>query len=174
MLTDAQRREALERQLTEAETPDGRAVALLRLGGLAERCNDWQDAVDCYGAALYQGSTLIDVAYYGNNNRAYSLIQLGRFDEAEPHCLAAIEILPERHNAHKNLGLARQGQGRWAEAAHSFVKAATLCPADGRARHLLNALLAAHPDILRTDPTLDYHLVALDGFTVRPKGRLDG
>jgi tetratricopeptide (TPR) repeat protein len=161
MLTDAHQREALERQLAEAETPDDRAVAFLKLGWLGECRKDWEDAVLQYGLALEQGAESPGAAYYGNNNRAYSLIQLGRFDEAEPHCLAAIEIIPKRHNAHKNLGLVRQGQGRWAEAAHSFVKAAALCPADGRARHLLNALLAAHPDILRTDPTLDYHLVAL-------------
>ena len=86
--------------------------------------------------------------YFGNNNLGYSLIQLGRFDEAEDYCLAAIEVNGHRHNAHKNLGLARAGQGRWLDAALSLTEAARLCPEDPRAWLHLQKLLAERPALL--------------------------
>jgi Flp pilus assembly protein TadD len=88
------------------------------------------------------------VKYFGNNNLGYSLIQLGRFDEAEDYCLAAIEVNGHRHNAHKNLGLARAGQGRWLDAALSLTEAARLCPEDPRAWLHLQKLLAERPALL--------------------------
>jgi hypothetical protein len=60
-------------------------------------------------------------------------------------CRAAVAIDPRRRNAHKNLGVALQGLGRYAEAARSYLRAADICPADTRALRLLQALIAPCP-----------------------------
>ena len=75
-----------------------------------------------------------------------------RYEEAERHCRSAIRIDPRRHNAHKNLGIALQGLERHAAAAKSFLRAAQLCPADGRALGHLEELLAAHGEVLEQNP----------------------
>ena len=82
------------------------------------------------------------------------LIQLGRFDEAEDYCLAAVEVEGHRHNAHKNLGLVYQGQGRWLDAALSFLTAYELNPRDPRAWHHLEQVLAARPVLLKQSESL--------------------
>ena len=79
---------------------------------------------------------------------------LGRHADAEVHTRAAIALDPERHNAHKNLGLALAGQGRFEEAARSLLEADRRCPPDTRARGHLTTLLAEHPEILAGDPSL--------------------
>jgi tetratricopeptide (TPR) repeat protein len=60
-------------------------------------------------------------------------------------CLEAMAIDPGRHNAHKNLGIALEGLGRYAEAAQSYGMAARLCPQDRRAHDLLEKLKRARP-----------------------------
>lgn len=72
----------LERMLHEAEGPDERAVAYMFLGVHGERREDWNRAVGSYARALSEGSQRNDIRYFGNNNLGYSLVQLGRFDEA--------------------------------------------------------------------------------------------
>lgn len=143
-----------ERMLQNAEGPDDRAVAYMFLGVFGERREDWDRAIGYYAKALAEGSQRNDIHYFGNNNLGYSLIQLGRFDEAEEYCLAAIDFDAIRHNAHKNLGLVRQGQKRWLEAAFCFTEAYRLCPDDVRARHLLSAVLGLQPGLLQTSPIL--------------------
>jgi len=68
--------------------------------------------------------------------------------------LAAIEVDAVRHNAHKNLGLIRQKQNRWLEAAFCFTEAHHLCPDDTRAWHLLSAVLNLEPELLETSTDL--------------------
>lgn len=63
-------------------------------------------------------------------------------------------IDPYRHNAHKNLGVALEGRGRFNETAQSHLAAAELCPADPRALGLLVDLLDKHPEIEANDPNL--------------------
>jgi len=55
----------------------------------------------------------------------------------------------ERHNAHKNLGLNLQGQGRYLEAAHCLLRVAQTAPQDLRALAHLEDLLAQHEEIGR-------------------------
>lgn len=135
------------RLLDDPQDPDDRARALVILGSVHEREGDWQAAVDCYAEAVAAAPQDPRVAYFAHNNLGYSLAQQGRFDEAALHCLDAIDVNPHQHNAHKNLGLARQGQGRWLDAALCFVTATRICPADPRARHLLDGLLASRPEL---------------------------
>ncbi|MEI7902626.1 MAG: ATP-dependent Clp protease adaptor ClpS, partial [bacterium] len=85
--------------------------------------------------------------YFSNNNLAYNLNQLGLYAEAEPHCREAIRTEPLRHNAHKNLGVSLQGQGRWAEAADSYGRATEACPFDPRAAGHMEAMLKEHPEV---------------------------
>jgi len=54
------------------------------------------------------------------------------FVDGEKYCRTAIEIDPQRHNSYKNLGLALQGQGKYAEAAACFFQAALISPPDYR------------------------------------------
>jgi tetratricopeptide (TPR) repeat protein len=160
---DSQRveRTRIEARLADVHTPDERAFGYLLLGGLGERRADWGDAVHQYGKVLAEGPSDEKILYFGNNNLGYSLIQLERFDEAEPYCLTAIGIDPNRHNAHKNLGLVRQGQQRLGEAAACFIEAYRLRPSDRRSWHLLQALLAREPDLLDRDAHLKRRFLVL-------------
>ncbi len=87
-----------------------------------------------------------DVWYFLNNNLAYCLNAEGNHNKAETHCRAAIRINSKRHNAHKNLGIALESQGRYADAARSYIRAARLCPQDTRAAALLERLIDAHTE----------------------------
>jgi tetratricopeptide (TPR) repeat protein len=68
------------------------------------------------------------------------------------YCRAAIEIDPDRHNAYKNLGIAVQNQGRYAEAAKNFIRAAKMAPSDTRALVHLEGLIAGHREIFEETP----------------------
>jgi tetratricopeptide (TPR) repeat protein len=107
-----------------------------------------------YARGLALQAAAVDVAYFLHNNRGYCLNILGRHADAEVHTRAAIAIDPERHNAHKNLGLALAGQGRFGEAARCFLEADRRCPPDIRARGHLTELLAENPELLAGDPSL--------------------
>jgi tetratricopeptide (TPR) repeat protein len=87
------------------------------------------------------------VRYLLCNNLGYCLSQLGRFAEAERLCRAAIALDPERYNAHKNLGVALEGQGRHAEPAEGYVEATRKNPGDPRALRHLETMLARHPEV---------------------------
>jgi tetratricopeptide (TPR) repeat protein len=133
---------------TNLQDPDDRARACLTLGCLSEQEQDWASAIAHYRDSLATDPRDPTIRYFGHNNLGYALIQLKRFDEAEDYCTAAIEIDPERHNAHKNLGLVYDGQGRWLDAAFSFATAYRLNPRDPRAWRHLEQLLAARPQLL--------------------------
>lgn len=143
-----------KRRLNDADGPDERARAYLTLGCLSEQREHWDRAVSYYCRVLAEASQIDIFRYFGNNNLGYSLIQLGRFDEAEAYCLAAIELNLDQHNAHKNLGLVRQGQKRWLEAAFCFTEAYRLCPQDPRAWHLLSTVLTTQPGLLKASRDL--------------------
>lgn len=161
----------LEQILYDADGPDERAEAYMFLGVLGEHKEDWNRAIESYAKALAEGSQRNDVRYFGNNNLGFSLIQLGRFDEAEGYCLAAIEVDEVRHNAHKNLGLVRQGQTRWLEAAFCFTEAYRLCPGDTRAWHLLSAVLDLQSGLLKTSPELRARITNLSLETASDKNK---
>jgi tetratricopeptide (TPR) repeat protein len=147
-IEDLEYRRQAEEVLANPQDADDQARAFVTLGCVSEHEEDWEAAIANYQKALAAMPQNASLRYFGNNNLGYSLIQLGRFDEAEGYCVAAIEIVADRHNAHKNLGLVHQGQGRWMAAACSFLKAAWLAPRDQRAFRLLGNLLDAHPELL--------------------------
>jgi protein O-GlcNAc transferase len=104
-------------------------------------------AVRYYREALAFEPVAPEAWYFIHNNLGFSLNQLGRFSEGEFYCRTAIGILPERPNAHKNLGLAHAGQGRWREAALCFIEATRVRPQDPRSCAHLEDLLKAHPEL---------------------------
>lgn len=163
---DDPERAQIEGFLNEAQSPDELAYAYLSLGTMYERREDWNGAVDSYSKALCCGSLREDFCYFGNNNLGYSLIQLGLFNEAEGYCLSAIEIEPNRHNAHKNLGLVRQGQEAYQDSAFCFVEAYRRCPSDERSWHLLMALLSGHPELITQSEDLRIQISEFDQRSV--------
>ena len=140
------------------------AKAYLMRGSEAEHRCDWEDAVAHYRqvVALVPADRML--RYWGHNNLAYSLLLLGRFGEAESHARAAIDVNEDRHNAHKNLGLACEGLGRPVEAATSFLDAAFRCAADERAWLHLQKLLTKHPDLLAEEHELGERMEVLRQF----------
>jgi tetratricopeptide (TPR) repeat protein len=138
----------------DTKDPAKQATVHLRLGQLLEQQDRYAEAEVTYARGLEFPSAAPHVLYLLYNNRGYCLNVLRRHTEAEPHCRRAIAIDASRHNAHKNLGLALAGQGRFAEAARCFLDADRRCPQDGRARRHLTELLAENPEIPETDATL--------------------
>ena len=154
-------RESAERLLQNPEKPDDIAWANLMLGCACEKETNFDVAVECYFKVVAAKPRDPRIRYFGNNNLGYSLVRLGRFDEAEGFCQAAIRINSEQYNAHKNLGLVRQGQERWLDAALCFAEACRVCPVEPRARHLLDGLIAARPDLLSRSVELRQALISL-------------
>jgi tetratricopeptide (TPR) repeat protein len=143
----------LQERLASTGDPDAQAYYLLTIGQLMERAGDLEGAMGHYvrGCVLDRGTGA--VRYLLENNLGFCLNQFGHFAEAEPHCRAAVALDPERHNAHKNLGVSLAGQGQYAEAAQSFVQAVRQNRYDPRALHHLQQLLAGHlPEVTRDLP----------------------
>lgn len=129
------------------ESLEAKAKIVLALGQTSERAGDFEMAIGFYRHALAMEPTDVFTDYFVFNNLGYSLVQLGQFVEAEAHCRQAIQIDPTRCNAHKNLGLALQGQGRLPEAAQCFVSATQANASDDRSLHHLLSLLTDHPHL---------------------------
>lgn len=124
-----------------------KARGLLLMGITAEQKCDFEAAAGYYREALALEPTQNDAWFFIHNNLGFSLNQLGRFEEGEQFCRAAIDICPERPNGHKNLGLALVGQGQFRAAANSFKRAMTVAPRDSRSFALLRELLQQHPEL---------------------------
>jgi tetratricopeptide (TPR) repeat protein len=144
----------VEKISTLEEDPDAKAHCFLTMGQLFEGKRDFQAAVDAYSRAFTLPARENDTWYFLNNNLGYSLNQVGDHDEAESRCRAAIAINPNRHNAHKNLGISLNGQGRYLEAAQSLLRAARVAAQDTRALDQLESLLAQHEEIGRDHPEI--------------------
>ena len=133
-------------------------------GCRCEKCEDWDGAIAYYRKALAADPQDPPVRYFAHNNLGYSLLQVGCFDEAETYCAIAIAINPNWHNAHKNLGLALVGQGRWLDAALSLAEAARLYPDDPRAWLHLQQLLAHKHGLFDQSAELARVVSVLDGL----------
>ena len=151
---DELQRQNAEAALANPCLPDDVARAHLVLGALDEHVQDWGSAITHYRQVVAEAPLDPEIRYFGHNNLGFCLIQLGYFDEAEPCCLAAIEVEPRRHNAHKNLGLVFIGQGRWLDGALALLEACQRNPADPRAWRHLEQLLAAKPGLLEQSADL--------------------
>lgn len=122
------------------------AYSKLEAGCNAENRRDFHRAVTEYRKGLTYLTEDFDTSYFLNNNLGYSLIQIGEYAEAEKYCREAIVINPHRYNAHKNLGLSLQGQGRYVDAALS-LQLASVMSSNPRAQNHLDELLSEHPEV---------------------------
>ena len=85
--------------------------------------------------------------YFILNNLGYSYNQLGQFEQGEKYCRLALKVTEQRSNAFKNLGLALEGQGRYAEAGRCYVRATQADAFDDRSFRHLQQMLASHPEL---------------------------
>lgn len=143
-------------------SPDEIAKHYLVEGVENERNEEWQEAVQCYLSVLSSSTQQAMYLYFGNNNLAYSLVQLGQFDQAESFCHAAIAINEQQQNAHKNLGLAYMGQDLWLKAALCFAKAYKLAPQDVRSWHLLSSVISQRPELIAQSEELREAMIELE------------
>ncbi len=139
--------EILDALLTSTAEPGLRGEITLAMGQLLESADDFEGARAAYARGVALEPDNGDVWYLLHNNLGSCLNQLEQYAEAERWCRAAIQIEPLRHNAHKNLGLALQGQGRYVEAARSFIEAVHCEAGDPRALNHLREMVEAHPEI---------------------------
>ena len=115
----------------ETDDPDRQARCHLAAGGLLEQEGDYADAATAYRRVLALEPVDRTVWYLAHNNFGYCLLQFGRYAEAEGFCRQAIQIDPETHNAHKNLGLALAEQKEYLQGVESLIVAARLEPRRG-------------------------------------------
>ena len=131
-----------------------KAHYFLTLGQLMEKLSDFAAAVDYYTQARALEPVDQQVWYFIHNNLGYSLNMLGRYDEGEHYCRLALRINPKLYNAHKNLGMALEGQNRPSEAAACYIEAVKADATNQRAFHHLENLLQKTPNLLKENPLL--------------------
>jgi tetratricopeptide (TPR) repeat protein len=139
--------ERLRELIKQLPDPEDKANCVFTMGQAMEQVGDYAGAVRYYKEAEALEPTHTFTWYFINNNLGFCLNTLGQFAEGEIHCRRALAIDTTRPNAHKNLGIAHCGQGRYGEAAQCFVSATQANAADPRAFHLLENLLKEHPDL---------------------------
>ena len=150
----------LEQLIALSNDPEEHAAYHLALGANMERVGDFPGAVKFYRHALGMEPCGRETWYFIHNNLGYSLNQLGRYDEAIPYLRHAIKIDPDYSNAHKNLGLAMEAKGQFAEAASFYVSATQANAADPRSLAHLENLMLSHPEVRLELPGLTDQLEA--------------
>ena len=138
--------------------PEKEAHCHLAMGSIMEQIHDYESAISYYRGALELEPTNNQTWYFIHNNLGYCLNHFGRHKEAERYCREAVHIDPQLYNAHKNLGIALEGQGEFAEAARCYVRAAKAEAGDARATKHLENLLAEHPEVIREIPDIALQL----------------
>src|SRR5687768_16390924 len=98
-------------------------------GWLLENLGRRELAVDAYRLALRARQDFARA----RNRLAYTLAQLERFGEAEPHFRAVLQAEPQNALAHFNLGFTLDKRGLHAESAEAFRNATRLGPKIDRA-----------------------------------------
>ncbi|MEY2539680.1 MAG: hypothetical protein QOG67_3420 [Verrucomicrobiota bacterium] len=139
--------QCLRRILASESDLERKAGCVLALGQTMEECNDFPSAIRFYREAMVMEPACNDTWYFIHNNLGYSYNQVGRFDEGEKCCRFAIQINPSRPNGHKNLGIALAAQGKYREAAMSYITGTFNHAGDARSFKLLQELLKEHPEL---------------------------
>ncbi len=137
-------------------TYDSEALAryYMHLGKLKVLLNDFESAILYYLHAKSLQPKDKNTAYFIRNDVGYCLNNLGKHEEAEGYCRAAIMLDPALHNAHRNLGIALQGKGNYTAAAGSFIRAVDAGPFDSRAIQLLLKLTDERGEIEQDIPDI--------------------
>lgn len=143
-----------KRAVTVIEDPQELTSCYLLLGVLEEQLDDYYSAIAYYSLGLSQKPSDKGCCYFFNNNLAYCLNEVGKYEESEPYCRKAILTDARRHNAHKNLGISLQGQGQYTKAARCYLRAVRLGPADPRALEHLEELVGEHREVSAEMPDI--------------------
>ena len=141
-------RALLDRFLEQSNDSEQKAHCHLTLGQIATDEQRFETALRHFATALELGPKRKKVIYVLQNNMGYCFNLLGRYGDGEQHCRKAIETNWTRASGYRNLGVSFQGQGNLVGAAWALVEAAKADMLDGRARALLEKLLAEHPAII--------------------------
>ena len=150
---------AREKEVLQSGDPGAIAAYFLKQGCRFEQMRDYSKAVDAYRQALAHEPSDRETWYFIHNNLGFSLNQLQQLQEGERLCRKAIQIDPDRPNAHKNLGLALVGQGRLVEAAPCYLESALVSQGlDPRGMMLLSGLLRDHPEVAEELPDIQEQL----------------
>ncbi len=147
-------KEVLEQYIKQNENSEHKAHGHLTLGQIATDEQRFEAALVHFAAALDLSPKREKVIYVLENNIGYCLNLLGRYVDGEQHCRRAIEINWTRASGYRNLGVSLQGQGQVVSAAWAFVEAVKADILDGRARALLEKLLAENPSMVMQCPWL--------------------
>src|ERR1700731_2038675 len=139
--------QCLRRILACESDLERKAGCALALGATMEQRNDFPAAIKYYREAMAMEPSRNDVWYFIHNNLGYSYNQVGQFEEGEKCCRSAIQINPCRPNGHKNLGIALAAQGKYREAAMSYITGTFNHAGDERSFKLLQELIKDHPEL---------------------------
>lgn len=137
----------LRRILASESDLEVKASCVLALGQTMEQCNDFPAAIKFYREAMAMEPMRNDTWYFIHNNLGYSYNKVGQFDEGEKCCRSAIQINPFRPNGYKNLGIALAAQGKYREAAVSYIRGTFSHAGDARSFMLLQELIREHPEL---------------------------
>lgn len=154
--------------------PEIRAWCRLLLGQSFERTRDYESAVAHYREGVACEPCEPFTAYFLHNNLGYSLVAVGRPDEAEWYCRTAIRIDGTLANGHKNLGLSLAGQGDEAGALRCWIQATHVDPGDPRALDLAERLVEKRPDLRFLVPGLEEELDECRRSVRAARERTDG
>lgn len=127
--------------------PEKKAFCYLSIGQLLEQNRDFESAISSYSQAYLLEPVNACSWYFIHNNLGCCLNHCERYEEAERYCREAIRIDPTRYNAYINLGVALEGQEKFADAVRAFVKAVKTNSADTDVLQHLEDLIADHEEI---------------------------
>jgi tetratricopeptide (TPR) repeat protein len=147
--------EMLNRFIETSQNHEHIAHCHLALGQIATDEQRIDTAMNHFNEALRLQPQKRKVKYVLHNNIGYCLNKLGRYVEGEKHCRLAIEIDWNRASGYRNLGVSLQGQGNVLGSAWALVEATKADVNDGRARTLLDKLIAANPNLALQCPWLN-------------------
>ncbi len=150
--------EILAKTESVTQDPERKAYLFLSAGQLSEQLRDFHAALSFYYQALSLEPTDKRTWYLVHNNIGFCLNQLGRHREAERYCRDAISIDAKRQHAHKNLGIALEGQGMVTAAAEAYITAVLTNPTDNRALAYLERLVQSAGELAGEMPDIQERL----------------
>ena len=110
-------------RLNACTKPEKKAFRHLTMGQLLEQNRDYKGAISSYSQAYLLEPVNSRSWYFVHNNLGCCLNHCERYEEAQSYCREAIRIDPTRYNAYINLGVALEGQAKYADAVRAFIRA---------------------------------------------------
>lgn len=146
----------LQKHGLQSGLSEGVACMLIREGGYCEKVGDFKNALRFYESSLPFEIKDLLFKYLRLNNLAFCLNFMRRFEESEKYLREAVQILPERYNAWKNLGVCLEHQCQLEEAAECYLKAIILSKGEGRSVMHLKRLIDRCPTLKKIPAISDF------------------